>query len=573
MNDVVKNAVNLCTASYICVGFFGYVTFSTIELGGNVLTAYQTSLFLQLIKLGFVISVAMSFPLVVFPCRTSIHSMLFRKGSAPTASESMVSNYIPPNRFNVITVAVLLITLAVAIMIPDIEFVLGMVGSTIGSAICIVFPTLMFVKLTSKQTTERLAAQFVFVVGVSMMIIGTYSNLQEANRSMESIMEEKTLHLKQIEETLGKNPPLGPINPIPTSSSTAAKIPLLPVVNRDSAKKKIEGRSLFNYDPCSVISMCVLIMIADKVNNVERREPAIPNPPDDSGPRREEVIEEPKAAVKESKEVNAAVAGSSSTTTSTTTKKLEDVKRVEKVLEKKAKKVAEKEKELEVKEQKADQLIQDLEKAKIEQKQIIEEQKEVLQQMKEVVGANEDSAGAQQQQQQAPPSPTPNRHLQQPSPRGPGLSEAGYEALPAAGSLNGTAGTANRLQQEDSRGVERVDSAPQRQDPLTNQRILINSEEMQQQQVPQQPVVVQQQQSRERQRPLRVHQSREQQQRQVVNEKKAVPSVAAVRQEDKATEDTGKKKRRRGGGRKRKSQAGDRNAAAEEGEAVLPQDL
>jgi hypothetical protein len=30
-------------------------------------------------KLGFVISVAVSFPLVIFPCRTSIHSLLFRK--------------------------------------------------------------------------------------------------------------------------------------------------------------------------------------------------------------------------------------------------------------------------------------------------------------------------------------------------------------------------------------------------------------------------------------------------------------------------------------------------------------
>ncbi len=33
----------------------------------------------DLMKLGFVISVAVSFPLVIFPCRTSIHSLLFRK--------------------------------------------------------------------------------------------------------------------------------------------------------------------------------------------------------------------------------------------------------------------------------------------------------------------------------------------------------------------------------------------------------------------------------------------------------------------------------------------------------------
>ena len=34
---------------------------------------------LGFLKLGFVIAVAFSFPLVIFPCRTSIHSLIFRK--------------------------------------------------------------------------------------------------------------------------------------------------------------------------------------------------------------------------------------------------------------------------------------------------------------------------------------------------------------------------------------------------------------------------------------------------------------------------------------------------------------
>ena len=33
------------------------------------------------------------------------------------------------------------------------------VGSTIGNVICIIFPAVIFVKLTSRNTTERLAAQ------------------------------------------------------------------------------------------------------------------------------------------------------------------------------------------------------------------------------------------------------------------------------------------------------------------------------------------------------------------------------------------------------------------------------
>jgi sodium-coupled neutral amino acid transporter 10 len=79
MNNIVKNAVNMCSACYVCVGFFGYIAFCTVEVGGNILTAIPSGLFVQMIKLGFVLSVAVSFPLVVFPCRTSIHSLLFRK--------------------------------------------------------------------------------------------------------------------------------------------------------------------------------------------------------------------------------------------------------------------------------------------------------------------------------------------------------------------------------------------------------------------------------------------------------------------------------------------------------------
>ena len=94
----------------------------------------------------------------------------------------MTSNYIPPDRFNAITIVVILITLSLGIMIPDIELVLGLVGSTIGSAICVIFPSFIFTKLMTKNTTERLLAHFIVFVGFAIMICGTYVNLSEANK-------------------------------------------------------------------------------------------------------------------------------------------------------------------------------------------------------------------------------------------------------------------------------------------------------------------------------------------------------------------------------------------------------
>ena len=69
-----------------------------------------------------------------------------------------------------ITGCLIVVCLIVGILIPDIELVLGLVGSTMGSSICVIFPGMMFLKLTNKDTTERLAARAVVVIGKEVII-------------------------------------------------------------------------------------------------------------------------------------------------------------------------------------------------------------------------------------------------------------------------------------------------------------------------------------------------------------------------------------------------------------------
>ena len=64
-----------------------------------------------------------------------------------------------------ITGCLIVVCLIVGILIPDIELVLGLVGSTMGSCICVIFPGMMFLKLTNKDTTERLASRAIVVIG------------------------------------------------------------------------------------------------------------------------------------------------------------------------------------------------------------------------------------------------------------------------------------------------------------------------------------------------------------------------------------------------------------------------
>ena len=99
MNKIIGSAVSLCALTYMTVGCFGYVALSGHDLGGNILTAYEPSSFIKLIKIGFGVSVALSFPLVIFPCRTAIHSLLFPKPVYSAPLDMATANYITPSRY------------------------------------------------------------------------------------------------------------------------------------------------------------------------------------------------------------------------------------------------------------------------------------------------------------------------------------------------------------------------------------------------------------------------------------------------------------------------------------------
>lgn len=69
------------------------------------------------------------------------------------------AHFIPETKFRTITVFIILISLIIGILIPNIELVLGLVGSTIGVSICVLFPATCFICMVKKNTNERILAQ------------------------------------------------------------------------------------------------------------------------------------------------------------------------------------------------------------------------------------------------------------------------------------------------------------------------------------------------------------------------------------------------------------------------------
>ncbi|XP_068618166.1 putative sodium-coupled neutral amino acid transporter 10 [Battus philenor] len=179
MNVVTKNAINICTAVYFTLGFFGYVAFSSHNISGNILMSLSPTFASDVIKLGFVMSLAFSFPLIIFPCRASLYSFLYKKVH-PAHHDHIINHSIPETTFRCITVAIIAVALFISLLLPNIELVLGLLGSTIGVLICVVFPAACFINVTFKNTNERLLAKVILVLGLIILVLGTYANLQAA---------------------------------------------------------------------------------------------------------------------------------------------------------------------------------------------------------------------------------------------------------------------------------------------------------------------------------------------------------------------------------------------------------
>ncbi|KAK2891797.1 probable sodium-coupled neutral amino acid transporter 6 isoform X3 [Channa argus] len=164
MQNVANVGIGLSFLIYLISALFGYLTFY-VHVSSQLLVDYDTYLphdiVVMTVRLAILLSVLLTVPLIHFPARKAVILLLF--GGRPFSCLI----------HTIATLTILGVVLILAIFVPDIRNVFGVVGSTTSSCLLFVFPGIFYLKISNRplRSCDSVGAVLLVVFGLIMGII------------------------------------------------------------------------------------------------------------------------------------------------------------------------------------------------------------------------------------------------------------------------------------------------------------------------------------------------------------------------------------------------------------------
>uniref|UniRef100_A0A665WGN4 Amino acid transporter transmembrane domain-containing protein n=1 Tax=Echeneis naucrates TaxID=173247 RepID=A0A665WGN4_ECHNA len=164
MQNVVTVSISLSFLLYLISALFGYLTFYA-HVNSELLLSYDVyisgDIMVMTVRLFVLLAVLLTVPLIHFPARKAVIMLL--SGQRPFSWLTHI----------IATLTILGVVLILAVFVPDIRNVFGVVGSTTSSCLLFVFPGIFYLRISSEplRSPDSIGAVLLMVFGIIMGLI------------------------------------------------------------------------------------------------------------------------------------------------------------------------------------------------------------------------------------------------------------------------------------------------------------------------------------------------------------------------------------------------------------------
>lgn len=164
MQTVSNVSITGMLIMYLLAGLFGYLTFYG-EVEDELLHAYSKVYTfdtpLLMVRLAVLVAVTLTVPIVLFPIRTSVITLLF-----PKRPFSWIRHFL-------IAVIIIAVNNVLVILVPTIKYIFGFIGASSATMLIFILPAAFYIKIVKKEpfrSPQKIGALIFLVVGIIFMI-------------------------------------------------------------------------------------------------------------------------------------------------------------------------------------------------------------------------------------------------------------------------------------------------------------------------------------------------------------------------------------------------------------------